>query len=108
MTSDRYKGAYRYVLVETFEPESTSGRHGSVHVRPVAGQVFSQSLFVSCSRELTDTSKFPLGTKFKLLAKLTDREGGGEYLYSNHRDAPLPLSSSQAKAFLAGLRRGEA
>lgn len=107
MTNDRYKGAYRYVLVESFEPANTSGKHGLVHVRPVNGQVFSQTLFVSCSRKLTDTSIYPLGTKFKLLAKLTDREGGGEYLYSNPRDAPEPLSTIAAKAFLAKLPRGE-
>ena len=107
MTSDRYQGAYRFVLVESFEPENTSGKHGAVHIRPVAGQVFLQSLFVSCSRKMTDETKYKIGTNFKLLAKLTDREGGGEYLYSNPRDVVAPLTENEAKSFLSKLPRGE-
>ena len=107
MTNDRYKGAYRFVLVESFKPENTSGLHGAVHIRPVAGQVFPQSLFVSCSRKMIDGTKYKIGTKFKLLAKLTDREGGGEYLYSNPRDVVVPLNENEANSFLAKLPRGE-
>lgn len=107
MTSDRYKGAYRFVLVESFKPASTSGKHGEVHIRPVAGQAFSTSLFVSCSRKLTDVTAYKMGTRFKLLAKLTDREGGGEYLYSNPRDVVVPLTDIEAKHFLSNLPRGE-
>jgi hypothetical protein len=54
MTNDRHKRAYSFVLVESFEPEKTSGKHGAIHIRPVAGQVFQPSLFVSCSRKMTD------------------------------------------------------
>lgn len=28
---------------------------------------------------------YPVGTKFKIRAKLTDREGGGDYLYSHFK-----------------------
>ncbi len=27
---------------------------------------------------------YPVGTRFKVKVKLTDREGGGEFLYSHH------------------------
>jgi len=73
---------YHYIIVETFRPASTAGLHGLVHVRPAPYQKFPQSLMVECSKELVDTARFQVGTKFRLKVKLTDRDGGGEYLYS--------------------------
>ena len=73
---------YKTIIVETFRPSDTSGRHGPVHVRPAKHQAFPQTLFVECSKELLDTKRFPVGTKFRLSAKLTDREGGTPFLYS--------------------------
>ena len=75
--------SYEEVLVESFVPNKPSGKHGKVHVRPVAGGKYSQSLQVECSKNLS--RDFPVGTKFLIQAKLTDREGGGEYLYSSYR-----------------------
>ena len=40
---------------------------------------------VQCSKDLVDTTLYPVGTKFRLKAKLTDREGGGEYLSSSYK-----------------------
>lgn len=74
---------YRMIVVESFVPANTSGLHGSVHIRPVAGQDISTTLHVECSKRLS--VDYPVGTKFRLRAKLTDREGGGEYLYSYPR-----------------------
>lgn len=74
---------YRIVIVERYVPSSTSGLHGDVHIRPVAGQGVPTTLHVECSRKLT--RNYPVGTKFRIQAKLTDREGGGEYLYSYFR-----------------------
>lgn len=72
---------YRMVVVESFEPSVTSGLHGGRHIRPVKGQPgLPDTLHVECSKELSKNYK--VGTKFKIKAKLTDREGGGEYLYS--------------------------
>ena len=75
--------AYIDVIVESYEPSSTSGLHGSVHIRPVAGQGYSPDLRVECSKDLS--TKYPVGTKFKIKAKLTDRKGEGEFLYSSYR-----------------------
>jgi hypothetical protein len=75
---------YRQVLVESFRPASTSGLHGKIHVRPLPGQEgIPPTLQVECSKELS--TKYPVGTQFELTAKLTDREGGGEYIYSSFR-----------------------
>lgn len=38
-------------------------------------------MHVECAKRLT--KDYPVGTKFRIKAKLTDREGGGQYLYSS-------------------------
>lgn len=73
--------SYETVLVESFMPAKFSGKRGRVHIRPVAGGKYSPDLSVECAKRLSEN--YPVGTKFKLQAKLTDREGGGEYLYSS-------------------------
>lgn len=73
---------YRLVTVESFEPAERSGLHGAVHIRPVSGQGLPVTLHVECSKTLSRA--YPVGTKFRIQAKLTDRESGGEYLYSYH------------------------
>lgn len=72
---------YRLVVVESFKPSATSGLHGEVNIRPAAGQGLLTTLHVECAKKLS--RDYPLGTKFRIKAKLTDREGSGEYLYSN-------------------------
>jgi hypothetical protein len=71
---------YGHVDVESFYPNSTAGLHGPVHVRPLPGQGFPTTLHVECSRELVE--QYPVGTRFRIRAKLTDRLGSGDYLYS--------------------------
>ena len=74
---------YEYVIVESFVPEQTSGLRGKVHIRPAPGGKYPADLHVECSKKLS--KDFPVGTRFKLWAKLTDRADGGEYLYSSFR-----------------------
>jgi hypothetical protein len=71
---------YRFVIVESFKPSAMSGLHGNVHIRPVSRQGLPTTLHVECSKKLS--RDYPVGTKFRIQAKLTDREGSGEYLYS--------------------------
>lgn len=98
MARDTY--AYRQVAVH-------SVRIGDdVVIRPMPGQAYASTLSVSCARRLSDTSIYPLGTRFLLLAKLTDRLGGTPFLYAYHGDADVVLTAAQAKAFLAEFRRG--
>ena len=98
MVRDIY--AYRQVAVES----RMVG--GSPQIRPLPGQAYAPSLSVQCSRRLSDTSVYPLGTKFLLFAKLTDRLGGTPFLYAYHGDPDLVLSQRKAAAFLAEFRRG--
>ena len=75
------RNPYRWIEVESFIPDDTWGRHGLVHIRPVAGQGLSTDLFVECSKKLS--RNYAVGTRFRIRAKLTDKEGGGEFLYSH-------------------------
>jgi len=72
--------AYEWIVVESYLPANTSGLHGPVHIRPVAGQAYPTTLHVECSKKLSND--YPLGTRFRIRVKLTDRQGGGEFLYS--------------------------
>ncbi|WP_432720090.1 hypothetical protein R0381_003444 [Jeongeupia wiesaeckerbachi] len=74
---------YQTVIVESYIPSKTTGLHGIVHIRPVNGQGFPENLHVQCSKTLS--RDYPVGTKFKINAKLTDRKDGGEFLYSSYR-----------------------
>lgn len=76
---------YRKLIVESFYPASMSGKKGKVHIRPIPGQCASTSLAVECSKKLSDVKVYPIGSQFEITAKLTDREDGGEYIYSSFR-----------------------
>ena len=79
---------YDWVEVESYLPAKTGGLHGKVHIRPLPGQRHPPELHVECSRRLK--RDYPVGTRFRIWAKLTDREGT-DFLYSNPRDEPLPM-----------------
>ena len=74
---------YRYIEVESYL-ERGSSLHGPVHIRPVAGGPYPADIRVECPREMRDTKRYKLGTKFRLKVKLTDKEGGSDFLYSHH------------------------
>ncbi len=71
---------YQMVEVESYRPSQTSGLHGKVHIRPLPGQGISTKIHVECSKKLSEN--YPVGSRFRIRAKLTDREGIGEFLYS--------------------------
>lgn len=69
------------IIVETYL-ERGSGLHGERHVRPVAGQGYAEGTRVRCSKAMRHAH--PVGTKFLIYAKATDREGGRDFLSSHH------------------------
>jgi hypothetical protein len=71
---------YYVLIVETFL-KSGSGLHGDRHVRCIDGQ-FPPGLHVRFPRAVRYA--YSVGTRFRIYAKLTDREGGKPFLHSNH------------------------
>jgi hypothetical protein len=69
---------YQFVVVESFIGPDSQGRNRP-QIRPLKGQVFDANLKVECSLDLLN--KHPLGTKFRIRAKLTDMQGA-PFVYS--------------------------
>jgi hypothetical protein len=93
--------AYRDVAVES----ALDPRNGRLFIRPMAGQAYATSMPVRCSRQLTDSTLYPAGTRFLISARLTDRLGGAPFLYAWHGDPVVVLSAAQASRFLDEYRR---
>jgi len=74
--------SYQQIIIETYA-EAKVGKSSRIHARPIAGQPYPTTLDVECSRAMR--KQHPIGTRFKVYVKLTDREGGGEYLYTSWR-----------------------
>lgn len=75
-------------MVESYRAAHTGGMHGPIHVRPVAGQGYATDINVRCPHEMK--RNYPVGTRFWIKAKLTDREGGSPFL-STHHSWPFEL-----------------
>lgn len=73
---------FRILLVESYDARYQGDPRRPVRVRPCEGQDLPTNINVECPKELKQ--KYPVGTIFKIRAKLTDREGGGLFLYSHH------------------------
>ncbi|MET4702374.1 hypothetical protein ABIE65_005430 [Constrictibacter sp. MBR-5] len=75
---------YHWIEVESYVLRDKSGRNGPVLIRPVKGGAFPPHLQVECSKTLSDTSRYGVGSRFRIKAKLTERRRGGDYLFSFH------------------------
>lgn len=73
---------YRKVVVETYRGP-LRGTHGDIRVRPVSGEFFPTTIDVECSK--TMRHQHPVGTKFRIYAKETCREGGESFLYTHFK-----------------------
>ena len=74
---------YINLIVETYYD-----RHAqSIRVRPILGEAFPQTMNVECSRSMQNPIQ-EVGTRFRIRAKQTDKEGGTPFLYC-HYDWPF-------------------
>ncbi len=73
---------HKFYYVESYDIANTSGRRGKRHIRPCNWQGIPSDMLVRCPNELK--TGYPLGTKFKIWAKLTDKQGGPDFLSSWH------------------------
>lgn len=93
--------AYRELVVES----ALDSRSRKPRIRPVSGQAFATDMRVQCSRRLLDLEQYPLGTRFLLSARITDRQGGEPFLYAWHGDPVTVMSRAQVTRFLQMYRR---
>lgn len=75
---------YDYIIVESFISKRR-GKSG-VHIRPLPNQdPFLDSMHVECSKELSNTDYYPLGTKFRIKAKIKSKSSNkATHVYSNY------------------------
>lgn len=88
---------YREYIIETYHALGEPS-HQKVRARLCAGQGVPTSLKVRCSTPMRKTH--PVGTKFKIRAKLTDREGGGEFLHAPYDWPYVVVSDREADEFI--------
>ena len=84
---------YRDVIIETYY-NTGGGSSKSLRARPIYGQELDVSMNVECSSKMR--KNHPVGTKFILSAKITDREGGPPFLYSHFNTPYKVLSDNEA------------
>jgi len=72
---------YKEVIIETYIASGEFSSH-KIRARPIGGQGLATNIKVECSSKMR--KNYPVGTKFKIKAKITDREGGTPFLYSHH------------------------
>lgn len=78
--SESWEG-YETLVVETYRADKP-GKSSKIHVRPVSGQRYPTDWDVECSKAMR--KEHPVGTKFRIYAKETNREGGKSFLYSRY------------------------
>lgn len=88
---------YREIIIETFRNPGEPAAE-SIRARPLHGQGLSTSMRVECSSKMRE--KHPVGTKLKIRAKITDREGGTKFLYCHYSWPYVVLSEKEAFKFI--------
>ena len=73
----------RSIIVETCYQPPMSGYPGGVRVRPIPGEQFPSRMNVECPRPFR--KRHPLGTRFRMSVRLTDRDGRGQFLMADFR-----------------------
>lgn len=72
---------YQEVEIETFIQHGESSR-SEIRAKPVAGQGFATSMRVECSKSMR--ARHPVGTRFRILARLKSKDGGESFLYCHY------------------------
>jgi hypothetical protein len=80
---------YRQIIIETYRGPPR-GNHGSIRARPIAGQFFSSTMNVECSRDMR--KRFAVGTRFRIFAKEVLTEDGTSFLYTHFSWPYEPVS----------------
>lgn len=91
---------YRTVVIETYENlgEPAAER---IRARPIPGQGLDTSMKVECSNGMR--TRYPVGSKLKIRAKITNREGGTDFLYTHYSWPYERVNDEQARDFIKAL-----
>lgn len=82
---------YQYIIVESFRPLVTAGLHGDIHIRPIPGQdPYLPTMHVQCDKIMSDTKVYPLGTRFRIKAKIVHYHTGAKFV-STHYTWPFEV-----------------
>lgn len=85
------------IIIETFLARGESSG-SDVRARPLPGQGMPTTWRVECSKSMRDLH--PIGTLFKVWAKITNRLGGNPFVYTNYRDPYEVVTPGEARAFI--------
>lgn len=73
---------YNYIIVQSVLTDER-GKHGPVHIRPLPNQEpYLDTMFVECSKTLSNN--YPVGTKFRIKAKITNPSEMRPFVYSHY------------------------
>jgi hypothetical protein len=80
---------YDYIIVQSFITNER-GKHGPVHIKPLPNQEpYLETMFVQCSKVLS--KDFPVGTKFRIKAKIITPTNGNRPFVSSHYTWPFEV-----------------
>jgi hypothetical protein len=86
---------YEWIEVETFI--APPGPYSSkIRMRPTEGGKYPPDTVVECSRDIRKSH--PVGTRFRIQCKVTDKEGGKPFLYSNYKWPHEVISTPKKKS----------
>jgi hypothetical protein len=88
---------YHIYIVQTYR-HTGGGSSKSIRARPAEGQGLDASMKVECSSTMRNSH--PVGTYFRIRAKVTDREGGPAFLYTNFNWKYSVVTQDEAKSFI--------
>lgn len=94
---------YSSFVVETYKAVGEQSSK-SLRARPLPGQGVDTGMKVECSSKMRDSQ--PAGTLFHIHAKITDREGGPDFLYTSFRWPYEVVSQEQAKKIIEARQLG--
>ena len=89
---------YRFYIVKTHR-NSGEESDAKIRVSPIAGQGLPTSMKVECSRSMR--KEYPVGTLFRLKAKITDKEGGTPFLYSPPHWEYAVVSENEIRGYIS-------
>ena len=88
---------YAYYVIETYRAAGEPSAN-AIRARPLPGQSLSADLKVECPVKMREGHK--VGTKYKIRAKITDREGGTPFLYTSYHWGYTVLNDEQVAQFM--------